>query len=147
MSIYIYIYIYVCVYVCVCAYTYIYIYMHTQGKNVAITVSTFCSPKSLSKRLWVNKKWKRLLLRFGVLCYHVVAYAHTRQDRSNSRFHVLFTQSLLFKALGGQKVETGFATLWRAMLSCSSLSIHKARSWPTPFPLFVHPKPLKQGFG
>ena len=56
-------------------------------------------------------------LRFRVLCFHVRTYAYERQDISQSRFHFLFTQILGVKALGEQTVETVIASIWCAMLS------------------------------
>eukprot|EP00974_Lingulodinium_polyedra_P092306 8944263-Lingulodinium_polyedra.AAC.1 len=35
---------------------------YTHRKTSAKAVSTFCSPKVLSKGLWANTKWKRLVL-------------------------------------------------------------------------------------
>ena len=98
-----------------------------QGNVLAKGVSTF-SPKVDFKRLWVNKTWKQLLLRFGVLCSHIVTYAYTRQDLSQSRFHVLFAHSLYSKALGEREVETASAMMWRIMLACSNLYKREARS-------------------
>ena len=37
-------------------------------KFVAISVSTFCSPKALKTMLWVNKTWKQLRLTFRLIC-------------------------------------------------------------------------------
>ena len=65
---------------------------------------------------------------------------------SVSCFHFLFTQSLVLRALGEQKMETDIATNLCAMPSCNSHA-HKATYERKLFPFFVHPKPCFKSFG